>query len=134
MVTALGDVPHASETIEVARISAQVRWDIGAAMPDGPEDEPVIHALRAYSQEDGEDGKRILVCLTLGFRTPEPGRTGAVLLYAQGAESRFEPLGLPFHHGLDWLRGQVPLADACEVAATEAVHVEASFEQRDTTP
>jgi hypothetical protein len=134
LATVLAPTPRSSEAIEAARITAQVRWDIGAAMPDGPEDEPVIHALRAYPQEGGSGREDLLVCLTLGFRTPEPGETGAVLLYARNEKGRLQPQGPPFYHGLEWLRGEVPLADACEAAETRALHSEASLNPRDRTP
>ncbi|WP_426958765.1 hypothetical protein [Muricoccus radiodurans] len=96
------------------RIAQQARWDVGAALPDGPVDEPVFERVAVHLPADD----LVLVCLVLAFRTPDPGRTRAAILYARGGDGRLVPLGPPLFHGPEWARGHLPLADAC--AAAEA--------------
>ncbi|WP_426954225.1 hypothetical protein [Muricoccus radiodurans] len=91
---------------------ALVRWDLAASLPHGPTDDPTIRSLRAYRAGDAAD---LLVCLTLTFDEPE---TAAVLRYGLDRTGSLRLAGAPFFHGLDWLHGSGPPADACEAART----------------
>lgn len=50
----------------------------------------------------------LLVCATLIFDEPETEPTGVALIYAPSPRAGLRPLGTPFFHGLNWMRGGSP--------------------------
>lgn len=110
------------------QMRARVWWDLGAAMPDGPGNEPAIRLLLAVPHEDASGHEAVLVCLTLEFRDPDAGRIGAVLSYGPDNRGRLRLLAPPFYHGLLWQRGSLPPADACAAAGMASWPVTSALE------
>ena len=113
---------QAAGRYNAAAIETLLRWDIAAFLPDArgqtQDVAPRITELRSFQLLDEADLGRLLVCATLIFNEPETEPTGVALIYALGPRTGPRPLGTPFFYGLNWMRGQVPLADACDAAAS----------------
>jgi len=111
---------HSADRLNAAAIGALLRWDIAAVLPDArgqtQDTTPQITQLRSFRLAGVTEPDLLLVCATLVFDEPDTDPTGVVLIYALDQRTGPRPLGSPFFHGLNWARGRVPLADACDAA------------------
>lgn len=113
----------ATEAVNATAIEALLRWDIAAVLPDArgqvQDTAPRITQLRSFRLPGGMQAELLLVCATLIFDEPETEPTGVAVIYAQAPRRGTRALGAPFFHGMNWMRGQIPLADACDATASE---------------
>lgn len=122
LLGALSAGARAADRLDAAAIEALLRWDIAAVLPDARgqtwDAAPRITQLRRFHLAGETGPELLLVCATLILDEPETEPTGVALIYALGPRTGPRPLGTPFFFGLNWMRGQVPLADACDAAAS----------------
>lgn len=113
---------QATDPLNAAAMEALLRWDIAAVLPDArgqtEDSAPRITQLRGFHLPTERGPDQLLVCATLIFDEPETDPTGVVVIYALAQATGPRPLGRPFFYGMNWMRGQVPLADACDAAAS----------------
>jgi hypothetical protein len=113
---------QATDPLSAEAVEALLRWDIAAVLPDArgqtEDSAPRITRLRGFhlAMESGPD--QLLVCATLIFDEPETEPTGVAVIYALAQATGPRLLGSPYFYGMNWRRGEVPLADACDAAAS----------------
>lgn len=114
---------QAADPLNGAAIEALLRWDVAAVLPDArgqvEDSAPRITQLRSFPLHGGMHPEMILVCATLIFDEPETEPTGVAIIYARAQRTGPRAVGTPFFHGMNWMRGQVPLADSCDASVTE---------------
>jgi hypothetical protein len=113
---------QASDWLTGEAMEALLRWDIAAVLPDArgqaQDSAPRIVQLRGLHLAVEGGSEQLLVCATLIFDEPETEATGVAVIYALAEETGARPFGSPYFYGMNWMRGQVPLADACDAAAS----------------
>lgn len=112
---------QAAERLTAEAMEALLRWDVAAVLPDArgqaQDTAPQIIQLRGFPLPVGGEQGHLLMCGTLIFDEPETELTGVAVIYALAGGTGARPLGSPLFYGMNWMRGQVPLADACDAAA-----------------
>jgi len=112
---------QAADRLTAEAMEALLRWDVAAVLPDArgqaQDSAPHIFQLRGFPLAVGGEEGQLLVCATLIFDEPETELTGVAVIYALAEGTGARPLGSPLFYGMNWMRGQVPLADACDAAA-----------------
>ena len=113
---------QAADPVSAEAMAALLRWDIAAVLPDArgqlQVSAPLIIQSRSFPLAVEIGPAQLLVCATLIFDEPEAEPIGVAIIYALSHATGHRPLGSPFFYGLNWMRDQVPLADACDAAAS----------------